>query len=140
MCANKRQHDNVDFRMIEKFLKKIFLDTFEPKFLPFYSTLPILKPEVNLFLWALLLNRTETAKIFWKIGEVNQLKTAVNLLIYSQTLNFLVSNKNSSVWLSTIKKNVKACSWFEDRIMWNSWVYNLLQHLKWRNSCSCHFY
>jgi hypothetical protein len=27
-------------------------------------------PEINLFFWALLFNRIETAKIFWKIGKV----------------------------------------------------------------------
>jgi hypothetical protein len=27
-------------------------------------------PEHNLFVWALLLNRIEIAKIFWQIGEV----------------------------------------------------------------------
>ena len=26
-------------------------------------------PELNLFVWALLLNRIELAKIFWRIGE-----------------------------------------------------------------------
>lgn len=27
-------------------------------------------PEMNLFLWSLLMNRIEMAKVFWKIGQV----------------------------------------------------------------------
>ena len=30
----------------------------------------VMHPEHNLFFWAIVMNRIEIAKIFWKIGEV----------------------------------------------------------------------
>ena len=37
-----------------------------------FGTELVMNPAKNLFVWALLLNRIETAKIFWKIGEVGR--------------------------------------------------------------------
>jgi hypothetical protein len=31
---------------------------------------PVIEPELNLFLWAVLSNRIEIAKIFWRLGKV----------------------------------------------------------------------
>ena len=35
-----------------------------------FGTGEYIYPEQNLFIWALLMNRIEMAKIFWQIGEV----------------------------------------------------------------------
>ena len=45
--------------------------------------------EMNLFLWALLLNRIEIAKIFWKLGEVSHLKCFEKKKINKKCVNLL---------------------------------------------------
>ena len=58
----------VELKDVKEFLQSRFRG-FEPKFLADDSKN---EPEINLFVWALLLNRIELAKIFWKIGKVNK--------------------------------------------------------------------
>lgn len=49
-------------------------EDFQPNFLSNIKTdMPeseVEYPEKNLFVWAILMNRFEIAKIFWKIGDV----------------------------------------------------------------------
>ena len=45
--------------------------------------------EINLFVWAILLNRIEIAKIFWKIGKVWFFFKLQNLKKFYLNLHFL---------------------------------------------------
>ena len=66
MMDSRLYDKKVEFKEVEEFLQSRFRG-FDPKFLVDDSKN---EPEINLFVWALLLNRIELAKIFWKIGKV----------------------------------------------------------------------
>ena len=40
------------------------------RFTAILSDTPVLNPDVNLFIWAILTNKIEIAKLFWRKGEV----------------------------------------------------------------------
>jgi hypothetical protein len=68
----------VNSDIIKKFFEKRLFDRFNTYFLPdVYSktngkTL-VKHAEQNLFIWCVLFNQPELAKLFWSVGEVSQL-------------------------------------------------------------------
>ena len=65
----------INVKLIKRYIKHLF-STYNPeKFLPdsfsknnLNNNFP--EPELNLFLWCILSNRIEIAKIFWRLGNV----------------------------------------------------------------------
>ena len=61
-------------KQLQDFLILLFSENFTPNFLieneMTKDNQTMKHPEMNLFFWALLSCRFETAKIFWKMGEV----------------------------------------------------------------------
>jgi hypothetical protein len=56
---------------------------------------------MNLFVWAVLLNRTEMAKIFWQIGDVA--KFYLNFLNFNFMYNKLINLRTKSEMLSLLR-------------------------------------
>lgn len=67
--ANEANILIVEYSDIKNFMRKIF-NFFDDDFIPTNNTVEITDAEMNLFLWAILSNRIEIAKIFWRLGKV----------------------------------------------------------------------
>lgn len=64
----KSLKDNIEFQHVADFMREQFDEFASNLILPYGQTVPEI--EFNLFLWALLSNRIEIAKIFWTLGKV----------------------------------------------------------------------
>ncbi len=74
--ANFHDDTLIDCDLIKRFFKKNLFDQFDPYFLPKTnyckenSRVRVEKPEENLFIWCVLFNQVEIAKLFWCTGHV----------------------------------------------------------------------
>ena len=88
----------IEFQLVEQFLRSRFRG-FNPKFFAEDSEK---EPEIHLFVWALLSNKIELAKIFWKIGKVNK-----NLFVSNIFTNYYFKFKiANALFAAQLLKNV----------------------------------
>ena len=72
--ASFQEDTHVDVKLIRKFFTKNLFDQFDPFFLPERLPCENIKqsvpyPEHNLFIWCVLFNQFELAKVFWSIAR-----------------------------------------------------------------------
>ena len=72
--ANFQENTPITIDLIKKFFRKNLFDQFNPYFLPENITENsknlVKNPEHNLFIWCVLFNNVEIAKLFWCYGDV----------------------------------------------------------------------
>lgn len=74
--ANFDDYTRINSECIKDFFRKHIFEKFNPFFLPDNyceknSKVPVIYPEQNLFIWCILFNESEIAKLFWYTGEVD---------------------------------------------------------------------
>jgi len=95
---------SIKFRDVRELLVDLLFPGFQPEFLPYDTTVATASDEKfaekNLFVWSLLFNRIQLAKIFWKISKF-QVQSALfaSLLLKNMSKNVDRSNDMSSLRL-----------------------------------------
>jgi hypothetical protein len=69
------EEEQISSQTIRILFENFFFETLQIEFIPEFEKsencdLTVEYPELNLFLWAVLRNRLEIAKIFWRCGQV----------------------------------------------------------------------